>query len=140
MRKNNQSDFYTFAIIAGAIVLTTLTIKLKNWTGLSFDTLASLALNYLGFALAVGAILFFKVFHIKQIWNWALAMFWLASTPALNEWGSGAPSPEFYEFTRFTQLFEPQWYAQTKWQIAVAVGLVASKYILNWIYNTIQDL
>lgn len=135
MSNNNQSEAAMFIIVMIAVVCAVITWKIHKATGLSFDTLASVGRNLLLFFGVLGAAIFFKVAPITRYWNWILAAFWLSLIPALNEWGGGAIEEGF---RNFSNIIDPRWYAQTVWQLAVAVGLAASKYIYDWVYESTQ--
>lgn len=134
-QRNNQTDA-AMIIIAIVAILCGITVwKIHKATGLSFDALASVGRNLLLFFGALGAIIFFKAFSVIRHWNWAAAAFWLALTPAFSEWGGGSIEEGF---RHFSNTIEPQWYAQTIWQLVVAAGIASSKYIYEWVTQWIK--
>lgn len=125
MSKNNQPDATMFFITVVAAVFVFIGWKIHKTTGLSFDALASVGKNLLLFFGVLIAAIFLKIEPIKRYWNWVLSALWLTLIPAFNEWGKVS------EFRNFERVTEIEWYAQTEWQLAVAIALVASKYIYD---------
>lgn len=134
MSNNDSSDLVglVLLIVAGVIFFIAWTIHKE--TGLSFDTIATLGRNYLVAALIIGAGRYFRVISFTRDWNWILAALWLASIPALNEWGSGLTKESF---RHFVDIIEPKWYAQTIWQLVIAAVLAGSKYAFNYVYELV---
>lgn len=74
-------------------------------------------------------------FPVLRFWNWIFAAIWLASIPALNEWGA-YPIPEFAShFSGYESPFAPAWYARWYWQGAIAIGFVLLKYPAEWAWD-----
>ena len=134
--RNNQDDSAMLLIGIAVIILVLIAWKIHQVTGLSFDTLQSVGRNLLVFFGVLAAAVFSRMIPVARYWNWILAAFWLTLIPALNEWG-GVTTEE--QLSYFSDPIELKWYAQSIWQIIVAVAITTSKYVYNWAYENITD-
>lgn len=137
--ENNDSN----TLVIAAILLAIPVIYIQQATNLSFKALGQLAINLLLFGGGLWAVIRFQLIpNVFQYWSILLAILWLTFIPALNEWGTttvSAPKGPLGLLTERTQLEESEWYAETTWQVIVAIIIASSKYVISWVSEKIKN-
>lgn len=140
---NDQSEIVIYAVLA---IATALLFKIKYETGLSFQTIIQTIFLWVLFG---GVIWLNKqtltILDIGSHWNILAALFLLTLIPVANEVGTTMESTKRGPIALLDIMnerearSEPEWYAETFWQMTVIIATASSKYVISWVSEKIKN-